>query len=64
MARLDVTSQREQPQPAPGPGPAAVADRASAASDLFEQLFRDVAGAPDVVLAGGATVYRAASPKA
>ena len=64
MARLDVTSQRERPQPAPGPRPAAVADRSTAVGDLFEQLFRGVAGAPDVVLAGGATIYRAESPRA
>src|ERR1022692_3213527 len=65
MARLDVTSLHEEdPSLGGARRPTAVADRTGALGALFERLFRGVAAAPNVMLAGGATIYRSEGARA
>jgi cyclopropane-fatty-acyl-phospholipid synthase len=65
MARLDVTSQRERTSStSTNPRPTAVADRASAIHELFELLFRDIPGSPNVAFTSGVAIYRGTSARA
>ncbi len=65
MARLDVTSQRDHSSsPATTSRPTAVADRFSPVQELFELLFRDVPGSPNVSYTSGAAIYRGTSARA
>ena len=65
MARLDVSSDIKQTSaPVAGTRPAAVPGRFQAVHDLFGRLFDGVSASPNVMLAGGVTLYRGSSPRA